>query len=378
MANNSSNEKDFVSKHFTFSIPKKTLYNIFKEKISQHKGSEPTNYEMWEFIKHFVIIYFDLENESSIHLTDQLNLMTNKVHDVTTARSLLNHLFCIASEYNPTMGTINYTTLSHKCRKYIKQNLDLTITQLDAQTKTSLDTIRDIISNDIKIPRTEELNKIRKAIACNDHIILAGEPLTGKSVFLKMLANEYIRDGKCLFFKVDRFEGNSLQSYLHKLGIDSDFEKLLTDHNNIHRKCIFIDGLEYADNPIKQNIIKDILLAVTNSNKKLETYDTNKQHCWKIVCSSRTADLDKFIDDLKFLSINYTFRKIPIIGLNDDEKNKIIIENPHLNYLIHEKNLEELFSRPGIIDLTVRQNFPHDENTLREITSESQFIEIFC
>ena len=377
IANNSSDETDFMTKQNLLSKPKRELFNLIKNKITQHKGKEPSNYEMWKFIKHFVIIHFDFEHESSKDVTYSINLLKDilRDNDIFTAKLLLSHLFSIAVEYNTTMGTIDYNSLLRKCENFdIKQNLDPNIIHLDNQTKSSLDSIKDTIDNDIKLPRTDKLNKIHKVIADNDFIILKGESLTGKSVLLKMLAKEYTREGKCIFFKTNKLEQNSLQSYLHQLNINIDFQKLLTYFEDIDKKCIFIDGLEYVEDLGKKNIIFELICAVVDYNQNSQSNE-GKKSCWKIICSSR-IDQDKSIINSDNTSIP-KFVDISINGLNNNEKNMIISKNPHLKYLTNKTNLQELFSRPGIINLIMRQKFPHDEKTLQQITSESQFMKIF-
>lgn len=380
------NGSDFYEKmnSLSFASEKKEFVSMLEEIITETKGSKPTQDELWQFLKCFEIINFELEHDESKDLVNSWNILLDLIQErnATTATSLFNRLYSIVSNYNPSAGTITYQQLRNKCGSFpLIENPDFSsdIKQLKIHTKNSLQSIRDVIAEDIQFKRNNELNKIRKEIHENEVLVLHGEPLIGKSVLIKMLSEDYQEGGECIVFQLERLENNSLQSFLHQLNISNDFEDILHSFRNVERKCIVIDGLEHTTDSNKRIIVNDILIAVKEHNNKLKSNNIDPTFYWKVICSSRTLDIDKILLNLE-TSINiqnHTLKKLKINGLEKDEKEEVVKKKPNLKNLILNKKLQELFSRPGILDLATLQNFPIEKNILEQINSESQFMEVF-
>ena len=376
--------EDFMISKNSFSVDKQEFLNLLRNKISKSKGGNPTDEEIWKFLRCFQVIYFDLEHEGSkdtvIAWNNLLNLIIDR--DATGAQSLFDRLFSIVSEHNPSGGIVTYEKLREICsdiQLIENPNFHNDIKQLNTLTKNSLNLIQDTIQQDIRIDRTKEITNCKKYLETNEIVVLHGEPLVGKSVISKNIALEYVQEGECIWFSTDRMENNSLQSYLHQHNIDNDFSNILFAFKNIPKKCIFLDGLENAAQENKRLIINEILVAVRQHNEKIKNEGIDSSFYWKIIITSRSTDLEKILINLETHTNiqNNTLVKVPITGLCEIEKEEIIKKKPNLNELVHNSNLNELFSRPGILNLACYDNFPTEDVVIKSIDSESQFMVVF-
>lgn len=383
LARKSSNATDFFSKveNIGFSQKKKQFLKLIKSKIPENN---PSPQKVWQFLTCLEIIHFDLENDESNDVVSSWNTLVDLLqeHDVSTATSLFDYLFSTVSTYNPSAGSITYQELRDKCSNFpLIENFDLSsdIKQLKIHAENSLKLIQDHIAEDIHFDRIEIMNEIHQLLDNYEIVILHGEPLVGKSVIIKMLAQEFRNEGDCVIFSVDRLENNSLQSFLHQLNIEHNFEDILHSFRNTKKKCIFIDGLENATNENKRRIVNEILIAVRDHNSKIKSFNGDPSQYWKIICSSRTLDIEKILLNLETnASIqNKTLKQLKIEGLSLKEKEEVIKKKPNLESLINKENLQELFSRPGILNLACSKNFPTEKQIIEQINSESQFMAVF-
>ena len=358
--------------------------SLLTNKISQTKGSDPTDEEIWKFLQCFKVLYFDLEQEGGKDITNAWNNLLGLVinRDVTSAQLLFDQLLSIVSEHNPTGGIMTYEKLKVKCsgiQLIENPNHHHDIGKLAILTQNSLDQIRDTIQPNIQFERTEQVNAIKNKLKTHEIVVLHGEPLVGKSVIMKKIALEYLHEGNCIWFSTDRMENNSLQSYLHQYNIDDNFLDIILSFRNIPKKCIFVDGLENATHENKRMIINDILVAVKTHNRKIQSEGIDNSFCWKIIITSRSTDLDKILINLETYSNiqDNTLVKMLIHGISDLEKEEVIRNKPYLNKLIQNSNLHELFSRPGILNLICYDNFPSESTVIKSVNSESQFMTVF-
>lgn len=384
IARSSKNGKDFSEKRKAFSQKKKQFVNLLESLIVKSKGSMPTEDELWKFLKCFEVLYFELSGDDSKDVTNTWNNLLDLLQkrDVSTATSLFEHLFSIVSNYNPSSGAITYEQLKNKCVNFpLIENPDYSsdIKQLKIHTENYLKSVRDVIAEDIHFDRNKELNSINELMDNSEIVVLHGEPLVGKSTLVKMLVRDIQNYGECIVFSVERIENNSLQSFLHQLNITNNFEDILHAFRNVTKKCIVIDGLENTDNENKRRVVNEILVAVREYNNKIKSFGGSTKQYWKIICTSRTLNIDKILINLETrISIqNNALQKLELHGLSKEEKEGIIKKKPNLKLLINNKKLQDLFSRPGILDLACIKNFPTQKQVLEQINSESQFMAIF-
>ena len=376
-----NNAQGFTQARKSFSIKKKKFLNLLETKITDVKGELPTEEELWTFLRCFEIIHFDLEHDESKDVILSWNILLDLLsdRDAATAKSLAEHLFSIVSAYNPSGGAITYQQLKDQCLNFpIVTNPDFNndIKQLRLLADTALNLVRDVIGEDICFDRNAELDQIKNKLSEKEIVVIHGEPLIGKSVLMKKLANEYQSDGEFVWFSIDMMENNSLQSYLHQHGIENNFNDILNSFQNIPKKCIFLDGLEQTTQENKRRVVNEILLAVKTYNQKIKSLGGAISQYWKVLISSRSPELEKILFNLHIS--NQTLEKFSLNGLTKIEKNKIIDKKPSLNEIIQNPNLQELFSRPGAVDLACYSNFPTEDNTIiKEINSESQFMTVF-
>jgi hypothetical protein len=122
IADTSNNETDFKNKIEKLSSKgTRDFYILFKKILSESKDLEINDNEVWKFLKCFVLLHFDLENNNSRDLLYSLNTAKNIVPDKKqeTAEALFNHLYKIAGEYAKNAGTIDFEILKNDIPNYL-------------------------------------------------------------------------------------------------------------------------------------------------------------------------------------------------------------------------------------------------------------------
>ena len=375
----SAHAQDFDEKRNKLPRKQKRFLNNIEKQIAKAKGSHPTLDELYGFLKCFNVFYLDLDESGGSRTAAHNTLMTVTANDGIKSKMLFKHLLDIVAKYNPSGGNITRHGLLSMCTEFEigpDPNFSRDIDTLDRHAQSCLDSIRGTIACRVKFERRSELQEIQAHLSKNEMVVIRGEPLVGKSVLLKMLARDGSSNKNCMFFKVERLEGNSLQSFLRKIGVAGDFSSILESYKNRDR-YIFIDGLEHATDPGKREIISEIISRVKAHNERIAK--SNKLLRWKILCSERPPGHDGASPDMETSSWpqNGILTPVTVSGLSEQETGSLLDRWAHLEHLLSNRDLKDLFSRPGILDLIIHPAFPTDRDTLKQIRSESQFARIF-
>lgn len=343
----------------SFSSDEKVKYiNIFRNVLSEAKGSKIEDIELWKFLSCLVIIHFDLEYEGSrdsIYCWNRLkSLIKNK--DFEISKSIFNDFKSIVSEYARSAGSINLNELIKKIPELnnFQEQPDLLpdFQALRKHTETVLDSINDNIGNKLQLPRIEELNQLENAIKENQIIVISGEPMVGKSVLLKLLANRLRSEGEIIAFSVERFYGTTFDMFLHNIQVEKSFQDILCTAGVAPTRCILIDGLDKAIDDDKRRIIDDLIREVRNYNKHIHEEGLTNDFNWKIVFTSRNLELNNLLSNLETRKnlANKSIFTIEIESLNNAEIEEVVKNFPKLKNLASQGHLKEILSRPLILD----------------------------
>ena len=379
VARRSASAKDFDEKRGALPRNQKQFVSLIENLIADEKGESPTPGEVFGFLKCFNVFHFSPDPDGRDMNAARNTLMTVTAHDAAKANTLLGHLLSIAAEYNPTGGNMTRSILRSLCSQFELGPYPLLKHDIDAMNRyaqSCLDSIHDTTGDDVRFERRHEQQKILAQLSKSEMVVMRGEPLVGKSVLLKMLMRDHLDAENCVFFKAARLEGNSLQSFLRKIGVENDFPKILESYGGRARH-VLIDGLEHAADPNRREIINEIITAVKAHNEEIAKHDASL--CWKILCTGRTLGLDDVMQDLevrRWLQCG-TLECVGVSGLSEQEAEPLLVKLPHLKHMLSNRGLGVFFLRPGILDLVAKPRFPTDHDTLGQICSESQFAEIF-
>jgi len=383
LAKNTTNADDFFYKINIgkFAAKERREYlKLVKSILEETQNSIISDHELWEFLKSLVILFFDFEHEGN---TD-INICLNKIHQslrnpsINNVQGVLDRLYRLVSELSPNAGIIDLATLRTRLLPFNitdAKNINSDLNLLRSHSKHVLSTIRDKIGNKINFPRYEILDEIFYELEQNDVIIISGQSMVGKSVISKMVANNLYSEGECIFLSSDYFYGTSLESFLHNININLNFDALLSAIGGSPLRCIIIDGLDKAKDENKQRIVIDILNHVKKYNESLKKYGDNDNYKFRIIFTCREEHVESFIDIL-YLYEEIQKKKLKIIEINPltiNEINEVAKEFPKIQTLVEKNNLYEFLSRPYILDKITLAGINVPEN-IPEILSETWFL----
>lgn len=171
-------------------------------------------------------------------------------------------------------------------------------------------------------------------------IQITGLSGTGKSVFLRQIAESKINDLPFLFIKSDQLTGsNNWLEYLSRVGLPSFSisEWLISLEATGGTPIVFIDGIDRVSENSKP-IIEDLIRTIVN------TPDLDN---WKIVTTLRDTGLEPLKIWIGPLLKNTNIQTIDIELLNDDECYALAQKIPSIqNLLFSDNKVKEIIRRP--------------------------------
>ena len=368
------------------SDPKRKYLEIIRNPISKSKGNEVTDDEIWKFLKCLVVIHFDLESAGSRdsvycrnHLLDQL-----KNRDEGQAISLFKTLTSIVAEYARSAGSIDANTLRTEIPSSItlKDHPMFTsdIASLRKHTDIVLESIPDTIGGKVRLPRNELLDLIETSIKGNDVVVISGEPMRGKSVLLKLLANRLRSEREIIALSVERLSGTTAENFLHNIRIKNDFQSILFAMGTAPLRCILIDGLERVrGDEDRRRVLNDLIIEVHKYNKSTLAKGGHQDNCWKIVFACRELETTDVLWDLetrKNLADN-SLEMVKVGSLSDDEVAEVVDQLPQLKELASQGHLKEILSFPLVLDILARPHLPPLSERIPPVITETWLLDWF-
>ncbi|MBI6873420.1 hypothetical protein [Clostridium aciditolerans] len=231
----------------------------------------------------------------------------------------------------------------------LKEDVD----KLNGYSKFISDIIKDKIGGELQLPRDGLINDSEKKLRYNDVLFILGEPMVGKSVVTKLLANKLKADNLLFMFSAKRFNGKDIDEFLHNKNVKNRFEDILAFSKTKSDNYIIVDGLENAIDENRVRIIYDLISIVIRVNQGNGAASESKNQKWKLIFSCRTYQSNNILsnvkDELNRCKVKYD--SISINALDKKDINEVISKFPILNNLSIHKNLEKIIWRPAILDI---------------------------
>lgn len=339
--------KNFVSKD------KRKFLQIF-EKLLREIKQDISPKEIWLFLRNFVVLYFDVEDETGEVYRNDLASLKNCLKEKTLENTLsvYSYLHALASEYSISGGTISLSSLREKISEVseLEESVDFSsdLNRLRDHSKDNIERIRSLIGKKVGLIRENLMNKLQDSIEQSDLTVVHGEPLSGKSVILKLLAKKLQKTGDVIFLSPIQLSGKSLEEFCRNLKFENKFSDMLQNTNNSDQRCIFIDGLDNINDENKRIIINDIIREVITFNE-----NSPKQSHWKIVCSCRTLDMENILRHMETRQIitANNFQTLEISELTHEEIFPILTHFPSIKLSHSTEKYQKILYMPGILDL---------------------------
>ena len=328
---------------------KDTIVSLLTETI----GSSPSPEDLHEFFRHFLCIRVDLLHEGSTSLAEPINLLTNALHESDRTRSLdlWKALLKISGEGAGNKAIFNRVTLLNLLKGYFRfspaQSLCNDIKVLNQKADEAIEDISSSILG-VEISRKQLLDKVTAGAKQHRFTQIQGLPGAGKSVVLKLLAQDLRNTGSILFLKHDMLSGCSWLEFANSIGLrNTDIKLLLTEISATGTPYLLIDGIDRVGANQRK-----IITALINKILAAPEFDD-----WNIIVTARDAGIEPlrtWLPEKLFDKDGASIIDVP--AFNDKEAQELSESIPALRDLLFgAERVREIARRPFFTSILAKE-----------------------
>lgn len=345
-ARHSEDEKDFFSKVNTgkfCSDDKRAKLEAFRVQLrNANDGIELTEYQLWDFLRHFFLLGFNLDSETG---TDQILLQSliaqsSKKDPVDLWARLV---ICVQS-YDQDAGTLTIESLPQDIRDSFdtefNPNWKLDISKLKVHGSYIFDGIKSDIG-ELYIERKEELIQLIDYGEKAEFVIVTGERGCGKSSLIKKYAEHLDSSYPTFFLRAEDLDKPHLDNVFSEIGLVSSLDEIEIGFALIPKKYLFIESLEKVLEFKSFNAFRDLLQFIS------------KRPGWTVIASCRDYAIQQIIfNHIRQWNINYS--TILINGFNDEQLQTLFDDIEILRPLETNPEITRLIRNPFFAEFAYR------------------------
>lgn len=345
-ARHSENENEFLSKvckEGFSSTTKRDKLDAFRIQLQNaNEGLQLSDQQFWEFLKHFYLLGYDFDSETSstIVLLQSLIAQNSTDDPLSIWAKLVNEIKFI----NQNAGTFSLATLSIG----ILQSFDKRTHSHWASDLRKLQEHGDYILNNIRssiggahIKRSDLFAKLLESSEEYKFILLTGGRGHGKSSLIKEFA-ECMKDRVPIFcIRTEELGKAHLDNVFSTIGLRSSLSDLEAGFVLMPKKYLLIESLEKLLELENSVAFSDLLQFVKKDNG------------WTIIASGRDYAYQQIsFNYLQPSGINYSL--LTIGGFSDNEIQQLCEELEILKPFVNNPSLKPLLKNPFYAELAYR------------------------
>lgn len=355
--------------------------NDFEEILSRVAGKQISEKDLWQFLKCFVYIHFDIENDGSRDLSYLRNRAVDQLEnrDEGEAGKLIDSLQVLVSDYAKTGGAIDAMILRQRLNQYeLKDRIDCTrdLERLRNHSSRILSRINETIGQRIHLPRTKLVSETIEAVRKNSIVFILGEPGAGKSVLLRKIVDHFRQEGEVLVTSIDNISGSTLEEFTANLQIGHDFQFLLSAFRPAPFRCLFIDKLEQMlSDDQRSNVLYDLIHEVRKYNDEIP--DNSEGAIWRIVATCRADQFYSLLPLLRRVIDLSTIKTLTVPPLDSSDVETIVEVFPSFQHLSKQQHVQDLLRNPFVLDFLTFPELKLVDLPKPEILTESWLVELY-
>lgn len=345
-ARTSENEEEFlfkVNKERVSSETKKDKLKVFQIHLKNaNGGTEVSDKQLWEFLKCFYLLGYDLDSEASSTLSLLQSLIAQ--YSEGNPSSLWNDIVVMLQSFDQNIGTLTLENIPETVRNSFdtKKNPHFTLDfkKLKDHGKFILNDIRSRIG-EVHIKRTELFNDLIEKSEENEFVIVVGKRGAGKSSLVREYA-EYLDEKTPVFcLRTEDLDKPHLDQVFTAIGLTSSLGDLAAGIALMPKKYLLIESLEK-------------LLELHNKAAFADLIQFTKRYPdWTIIASCREYAFQQIsFSFLKTADINY--ETLVITGFSDDDISYLCETLKILKPIADNPSLKQLLKIPFFAELAYR------------------------
>jgi len=344
-ANTHSTESDFVTEVNRIK-GKKARLDFFRESLEEvNNNIALTDKEIWEFLKCFDVLEYDLTNQNSVDEIYFLNLIKLSKNIETTAneKEIWSSLLSFVSKLNKDGGSVTTASIKQeevykhfdtkKLSPYLKS-----IEKLRSDSEVILLPLKNTIGG-LHLDRSKVSQSITESVNNFQFTIVTGKPGVGKSAEIKDVLKNNFPNASIFVFRADQFSEPHIANVFSSQGVNETLQDIFSCISLVPDKIIFIDSLEKLLEADPECAFKQ-LLALLKQFPDI-----------KIIGSSRMYAVDlitqKFGIDKKELG------SAEVLLLDDAEFNIVAETFPQLQGVLKNEKIKKLLQSPKYLDFSI-------------------------
>jgi len=348
----SADAADFFERIETVgSSSKQILVDAFRTHIASANEGVVTNQDIWNLIKHFVILRFEVLGEGAQSSHNAITHLKSglPIGESVRAGELWKALTVIADNAAGAAGSFNRSTLREALSSDFSFDSDDSIKANVERLAVETDLATDEINISIRgqhVERTALIDKCEEALETSRLIQITGKPGSGKSVLLRRLIERRRDEHPVLLLKSNRLMSGGWAGFAqrHRLSNASP-ETILREMCIGKNPVLFIDGLDRVQIE-HQPVIRDIIATIIG-NQAFKN--------WRIIATIREGLSEHLETWLPPALRNEKLKSVDVGPLNDEEASILAGAIPALSTILFaNENVQEISRRPFFINVLSR------------------------
>lgn len=342
----SSSASDFIKKSKTqgfTSVAKLNKLEALRKQLGHANGGQAiTDDELWEFLRVFYLVSFDLDAKHSVvaHLLCSLI----QCHSDESPELIFSKVITCVQDYNQNAGTLTLENTPHEVRDlfHVNSKVNFEMDFLKLQERGLL--IYEGISNKIQgfhVSRDDYLLKISEAYDTSDFVFVTGSRGSGKSSIVKDFISSKNKGVPVFYLRAEDLNRTHLNDVFSTIGMSSTLGQIEGFFALIPEKILVIESIEKILELDHQEAFIDLLQFI------------RQQEGWTIIATGRDYAFQQL--SFHFLQQNQiNFTSVNIEGFSEEQIKQVCEHVPELKTLISNDALVGILRIPFFIDIAVR------------------------
>lgn len=345
-ARHSQDEIDFLKKvntpHFS-SDEKREKLKVFKFHLKNaNGGTDVSDKELWEFLKRFHLLGYDLDTEFGGTVSLILSLIAH--YSTQDPLSLWTKIVDVVQTNNQNAGIISLENITNDIRDLFnpRQNLQWPrdLRKLKEHGEYIIDGIDDSVGG-VHIDRRTVFAQLLDYIEKAKFVFISGERGCGKSSLLKKLYR-CVKDRNPIFcFRAEDFDKSHLDGVFSSMGIDSSIGDIESGFALMPKKYLLIESIEKILELQNPTAFRDLLRFI------------NRRADWVIIATGRDYAYQQIAFNY-LMQASLSYPPLTIANFDDDEVKDLCEKQPILEPIVSNSSLKSLIKNPFFAELACR------------------------
>ena len=345
-ARHSENEKEFLVKvntaNFSSDMKRKKLEAFKTHLRTSNNGADVSDRQLWEFLKVFHLIGYDLDTESGSTLSLLYSLIS--LYSNETASLLWTRVVDAVQTANQNAGTITLETLPKDIRTAFStvdsSSWSSDVNKLKEHGEFIIDGIRTTVG-EVHVKQSESIAQLFDLTESSSFVLVSGERGSGKSSLIRTFS-DYVSDSAPIFcLRTEDLDKSHLDNVFSAMSLNISLGDLEAGFALMPKKYLIVESLEK-------------LLELENTSAFIDLLHLlNRQQGWTVVATCRDyAYQPVTFNYLQPLGVNFT--ALMLRGFSDDQVQSICAQLKPLQKLADNPGLKRLLKSPFFADLAYR------------------------